>query len=83
MNFRLRHELGAPGKRKKPLLRQIIYEEAHLYVWDEPLNYLDVISRIQSENLILECKPGMVLVEHGQLFLERVGTNIPDLDFTV
>ena len=27
-------------------------ERAHLYVWDEPLNFIDLYSRIQLERLI-------------------------------
>ena len=62
------------GQKKKALLAASLCEEAHLYLWDEPLNYIDVISRVQIENLILEYQPSMVLVEHDQMFLERVAT---------
>ncbi|MDR2800587.1 MAG: ATP-binding cassette domain-containing protein, partial [Desulfovibrio sp.] len=67
------------GQKKKTLLAASLCEEAHLYVWDEPLNYVDVISRIQIESLILEHQPSMVLVEHDQVFLDRVSTAILDL----
>ena len=62
------------GQKKKALLAASLCEEAHLYVWDEPLNYIDVISRMQIEALILACRPSMVLVEHDRRFLERVAT---------
>jgi lincosamide and streptogramin A transport system ATP-binding/permease protein len=62
------------GQKKKTLLAASLCEEAHLYIWDEPLNYIDVISRIQIESLIL--------VEHDQMFLQRVATNILDLGET-
>ena len=68
------------GQKKKTLLAASLCEEAHVYVWDEPLNYIDVISRMQIENVILEYQPSMVLVEHDQVFLERVATNILDLE---
>jgi len=45
-----------------------------LYVWDEPLNYIDVISRMQIEAVIMEYTPGMIVAEHDQMFLERVST---------
>ena len=45
---------------------------AHLYVWDEPLNYMDVFSRMQVEQLILDFRPTLLLVEHDQFFLQRV-----------
>jgi len=68
------------GQKKKALLAASLCQEAHLYIWDEPLNYIDVISRMQIENLILEHRPSMVLVEHDRMFLHRVATNILDLD---
>lgn len=68
------------GQKKKALLAASLCQEAHLYIWDEPLNYIDVISRMQIENLILEYQPSMVLVEHDGTFLQRVATDILDLD---
>ncbi|CAI3228608.1 ribosomal protection-like ABC-F family protein [Desulfovibrio desulfuricans] len=67
------------GQKKKVLLAASLCEEAHLYIWDEPLNYIDVISRIQIEKLILDYQPSMVLVEHDQMFLQRIATSILDL----
>lgn len=67
------------GQKKKTVLAASLCEEAHLYIWDEPLNYIDVISRIQIEKMILEYQPSMVLVEHDQMFLQRVATNILNL----
>lgn len=67
------------GQKKKALLAASLCEKAHLYIWDEPLNFIDVISRMQIENMILEYQPSMILVEHDQLFLERVATNILSL----
>lgn len=40
------------------------------------------ISRIQIENLILEHQPSMVLVEHDQMFLQRVATHMLDVGAT-
>lgn len=68
------------GQKKKALLASSLCQEAHLYIWDEPLNYIDVISRMQIESLILEYQPSMVLVEHDQTFLQRVATMILDLE---
>ncbi len=62
------------GQKKKVLLAASICCEAHLYIWDEPLNYLDIISRLQVEKLVLGCKPTLIFVEHDQAFLERVAT---------
>ncbi len=67
------------GQKKKIFLSKSICEEAHLFVWDEPLNYIDVISRIQIENMILEYSPTMILVEHDRRFIDRVATDIVKL----
>ena len=62
------------GQKKKVLLAASICEQAHLYLWDEALNYIDVISRLQIENLLLEYCPTLVFVEHDLAFLEAVAT---------
>ena len=54
------------------LLAASLCAPAHLYVWDEPLNYMDVFSRMQVEQLILDFRPTLLLVEHDQFFLQRV-----------
>ena len=56
--------------QKKVLLARSLCQSAHLYVWDEPLNYIDVFSRMQLEELLRVCRPAMLLVEHDQAFLE-------------
>ncbi len=68
------------GQKKKVLLAASLCEEAHLYAWDEPLNYLDILSRVQIEDLILAARPTMVLVEHDRAFTDSVGTAFLDLD---
>lgn len=64
------------GQKKKVLIAKSLCEQAHLYLWDEPLNFIDVYSRIQIEQLILEFSPSMVLVEHDRAFREAVATSI-------
>jgi len=62
------------GQKKKVLLAKSLCEVAHLHVWDEPLNFIDVISRIQIEELILEFKPTMLIVEHDRMFCKKTTT---------
>lgn len=62
------------GQKKKVLLAKSLCERAHLYIWDEPLNYIDVLSRIQIENLLLTYQPTMIFVEHDEIFREKVAT---------
>jgi len=40
------------GQKKKVLLARSICDRAHLYIWDEPLNYVDILSRIQLEEML-------------------------------
>ncbi len=63
------------GQKKKILIAASLITPAHLYIWDEPLNYIDVFSRMQIEKLILQYEPTMLLVEHDIRFQESVGTN--------
>ena len=62
------------GQKKKVLLAKSICEPAHLHVWDEPMNYIDVISRMQIEELLLRFRPTIVFVEHDRAFCENVAT---------
>ena len=56
------------------LIARSLCEKAHLYLWDEPLNYLDVWSRMQVEELLLDSQPTMVFVEHDAAFCQKVAT---------
>lgn len=67
-------EMFSSGQKKKVLLAKSLAQPAHLFVWDEPLNFLDILSRIQIENLILSYEPTMLFVEHDRTFLERIAT---------
>ena len=67
------------GQKKKVLLATSLCEEAHLYLWDEPLNYLDVFTRIQLEELLLSTRPTMLFVEHDQAFVEQIATKVVNL----
>lgn len=62
------------GQKKKVLIAKSLCDKAHLYVWDEPLNFIDIYSRIQIENLILEYRPTMIFVEHDKAFRDKIAT---------
>lgn len=68
------------GMKKKILIAKSLCESAHLYIWDEPLNYIDVISRIQIEDVILEHKPTLIFVEHDREFSNKIATKIINID---
>ena len=62
------------GQKKKVLIARSLCQQAHLYVWDEPLNYIDVLSRMQIERLILAYQPTILFVEHDIAFCENIAT---------
>ncbi len=62
------------GQKKKVLIAASLLIPAHLYIWDEPLNYIDVFSRMQIEKLLLDYKPTMLFVEHDVRFREKIAT---------
>ncbi len=62
------------GQKKKVLLAKSLSEPAHLFLWDEPLNFIDVFSRVQIEELITAYKPTIVFVEHDRVFTENIAT---------
>lgn len=62
------------GQKKKLLLAASLSQQAHLYLWDEPLNFIDVLSRMQIEALITEFEPTLLFVEHDRTFCQRVAT---------
>lgn len=68
------------GQKKKVLIAKSLCEQAHLYVWDEPFNFMDIYSRMQIEQLIKEFSPTMLLVEHDIAFREAVATKIVSLE---
>lgn len=67
------------GQRKKVLIAAGLCRPCHLYIWDEPLNYIDVISRIQIEELIKDNDLTMIFVDHDKTFLENIATDVLDL----
>ncbi|CAH1223577.1 Nucleotide-binding protein ExpZ [Paenibacillus plantiphilus] len=67
------------GQKKKVLIAKSLCESAHLYIWDEPLNFIDVISRLQIEELLLEHAPTILFVEHDSEFCKNIATKIVEL----
>lgn len=67
------------GQKKKVLIAKSLCEKAHLHIWDEPLNFIDVISRMQIEELLLEYSPTVLFVEHDSEFCKNIATKIVEL----
>ena len=68
------------GQKKKVLIARSLCEQAHLYIWDEPLNFIDIFSRIQIEELIEKFGPTMIFVEHDKKFVEKIATKHINID---
>lgn len=68
------------GQKKKVLIAKSISEQANIYIWDEPLNYIDILTRIQIEDAILNFKPTLIFVEHDETFIEKVATKIINIE---
>ena len=64
---------------KETLVAASLLTPAHLYIWDEPLNYIDVFSRIQIENLFEIFRPTMLIVEHYVRFRDKIATKVIDM----
>lgn len=74
-----RMEEFSEGQKKKVLIAASLLKQAHLYIWDEPLNYIDIFSRIQIENLLLRYQPTMLFVEHDIRFQEKIADRVVEL----
>ncbi|MCM1046789.1 MAG: ATP-binding cassette domain-containing protein [Candidatus Gastranaerophilales bacterium] len=79
VQFQKNMEEYSEGQKKKVLIAASLLTPAHLYVWDEPLNYIDVFSRLQIEKLLLDYRPAMLFVEHDVRFRERIATKTVEL----
>lgn len=67
-------ESYSEGQKKKVCLAASLAKPAHLFIWDEPLNYIDVYSREQIEAAVLYSRPTLVFVEHDAAFVQTVAT---------
>ena len=64
------------GQKKKVLIAGSLCQQAHLYIWDEPLNFIDIESRMQIESLLRRYASTMLIVEHDQAFQEQIDGRI-------
>lgn len=64
------------GQKKKVLLAASLLTPAHLYIWDEPLNFIDIFTRMQIETLLQDYRPTILFAEHDIRFRENAATQI-------
>lgn len=60
------------GQKQKVALSVSLSTPANLYLWDEPFNYLDVITRDQIVTAIKKQHPTMLLIDHDFGLLEEI-----------
>ena len=68
------------GQKKKVIIAKSISEQANIYIWDEPLNYIDILTREQIEDSILKYQPTLIFVEHDETFIGKVATKTVNLE---
>ena len=70
----------SPGERSRLLLAKVIAEGASCLVLDEPINHLDIPSRVHFEQALMAF-PGAILVAvHDRAFIDRFATAIWSLE---
>lgn len=62
------------GAKKKVLIAKSLLIKANLFIWDEPLNYLDIITRQQITDMLLSTNATMIFVEHDADFCDGIAT---------
>lgn len=71
-DFSIKIEEMSMGQKKRVALAKSLAEEANLYLWDEPANYLDIFNQNQLIKLLKDIEPAMLLIEHDQYFINQV-----------
>ena len=72
--FQVPIEQMSMGQQKRVEFAKSLVEPAQLYIWDEPLNYLDTYNQEQLIALIKEYQPPLLFIEHDQHFIDQVAT---------
>lgn len=78
--FNNKIETMSMGQRKKVEVAKSLTVETPFYLWDEPLNYLDIFNYEQLEEIILLKEPTMIFIEHDDSFIEKIATKVIKLE---
>lgn len=60
------------GQKKLVMIAISLCQKADLYVWDEPLNYIDIYLRKEIERLVKESGITLLFVEHDRSFSDNI-----------
>uniref|UniRef100_UPI00403EF81A ribosomal protection-like ABC-F family protein n=1 Tax=Lysinibacillus sp. FSL K6-3209 TaxID=2921497 RepID=UPI00403EF81A len=78
--FRIPIEKMSYGQMKKVEFSKSLGTPAEFFIWDEPLNYLDIFNQKQIESMIEQFKPTLLFVEHDQSFIANIATKIIEIN---
>lgn len=70
-----------PGEKVKVLLAKALFGNPDILLLDEPTNDLDIQAIQWLENFIMDFPNTVIVVSHDRHFLNKVCTNIADIDF--
>ena len=71
-SFATKIEEMSMGQQKRVAIAKSLVEEADIYLWDEPANYLDVFNQDQLISMLRKEQPAMLLIEHDKYFISQV-----------
>lgn len=67
-------EAMSMGEQKRVELAKSLITPAQLFIWDEPLNYLDIYNADQIVEMIKRLQPTMLVIEHDRDFIDAIKT---------
>ncbi|MGN7477471.1 ribosomal protection-like ABC-F family protein [Solibacillus silvestris] len=77
--FNVPIESMSNGQQKKVEFAKSLGLPAEFYIWDEPLNYLDVFNQQQIETMIARYRPTLFFVEHDASFVKTIAAKIVEI----
>ena len=80
MHYSLMSDLDAKQK-VRALLPQALFGDPDVLLLDEPTNNLDIKTTRWLENYLMDFENTIIIVSHNRHFLNKVCTNICDVDF--
>ena len=64
------------GQLEKVDLTRFLLTDADMQFWDEPLNYIAMLSRDQIEAAIVALRLAITFVEHDSRFVDNIGMDV-------
>ncbi|MBM7709680.1 ribosomal protection-like ABC-F family protein [Enterococcus lemanii] len=77
--FNNKIEHMSQGQQKRIEIAKALVTPANIFIWDEPLNYLDAFNYKQLEQTILKTQPTMIVIDHDSHFLTKIATKVIEL----